>query len=250
MLCLLSDEEFHARYLTLAIASARIAPLAMSNVPTLFDPPAEAHAAPAIGDYIQPNLGHGLRIWWAYYWPTTLITLVLGLLLGRVVTALWENFIVPAKALVPVTRFGPYVINYAVALFIMHYVLGKTFRHFRLGLVPSGSMGPADALKPTFARTLRVWWIFTWRTVLYTGLSVVFVTYPMGMFVGLFNPSPNVARLIFLLLGFATGGALSLFVIYSNILDEDIGDFRVVLLPRQSPVPAHNPLATDAAPLG
>jgi hypothetical protein len=59
-----------------------------------------------------------------------------------------------------------------------------------------------------------------------------------------------VARLIFLLLGFVTGGALSLFVIYSNILDEDIGDFRVVLLPRQSTVPAHNPLATDAAPLG
>jgi hypothetical protein len=250
MLCLLSDEEFHARYLTLAIASARIAPLAMSNLPTMFDPPAEAHAVPAIDHYIQPNLGHGLRIWWAYYWPTTLITLILGYLLGIVVRALWENFIVCAKALVPVTRFGPYVINYAVALFIMNYVLGKTFRHFRLGLVPSGSMGPADALKPTFARTLRVWWIFTWRTVLYTGLSIVFVTYPMGMFVGLFNPTPNVARLIFLLLGFVTGGALSLFVIYSNILDEDIGDFRVVLLPRQNAVPAHNPLATDPAPLG
>lgn len=250
MLCVLSDEELHARHLTLAIASARIAPLAMSNLPTLFDPPAGAHSAPAIDDYIQPNLGHGLRIWWAYYWPTTLIALVLSLLLGLVITALWENFIVPAKALIPVTRFGPYVINYAVAFFIMHYVLGKTFQHFRLGLVPSGGTRPAEALKPTFARTLRVWWIFTWRTVLYTALSIVFVTYPLGMFVGLFNPSPNVARLIFLLLGFFMGGALSLFVIYSNILDEDIGDFRVVLLPRQSAVPSHNPLTTDAVPLG
>jgi hypothetical protein len=222
----------------------------MSNLPTMFKPPAGGHAAPAIDDYIQPSLGHGLRIWWAYYWPTTLITLILGYLQGIVVRALWENFIVPARTLVPVTRFGPYVINYVVALFVMHYVLGKTFRHFRLGLVPSGSAGPAETLKPTFVRTLRVWWIFTWRTVLYTALSIVFVTYPMGMFVGLFDPSPAVARLIFLLLGFVTGGALSLFVIYSNILDEDIGDFRVVLLPRQNAAPAHSSLATDSAPLG
>jgi hypothetical protein len=61
---------------------------------------------------------------------------------------------------------------------------------------------------------------------------------------------PAVTRLIFLLIGFVTGGALSLFVIYSNILDEDIGDFRVVLRPRQNAVTSHSPLATDAAPLG
>jgi len=222
----------------------------MSSLPTMFDPPAGVHAAPAIDSYIQPNLGHGLRIWWAYYWPTTAISLILGYLMGVVVRALWENFIVSARTLVPVTRFGPYVINYVVALFVMRYVLGKTFRHFRLGLVPSGTVGPAETLKPTFVRTLRVWWTFTWRTVLYTVLSIVFVTYPMGMFVGLFKPSPLVANLIFLLLGFVTGAALSLFVIYSNILDEDIGDFRVVLLPRESLVATRDPLATDTPPLG
>ena len=216
----------------------------------MFDPPAGVHAAPASDSYIQPNLGHGLRIWWAYYWPTTAISLILGYLMGMAVRALWENFIVSARALVPVTRFGPYVINYVVALFIMRYVLGKTFRHFRLGLVPSGTVGPAETLKPTFVRTLRVWWTFTWRTVLYTVLSIVFVTYPMGMFVGLFKPSPLVANLVFLLLGFVTGAALSLFVIYSNILDEDIGDFRVVLLPRESLVATRDPLATDTPPLG
>jgi hypothetical protein len=222
----------------------------MSNLPTLFESPAGAHSAPGLEDYLQPNLGHGLRIWWAYYWPTTLITLVLSLLLGLVVTALWENFIVSAKPLVPVTRYGPYIINYVVALFIVRYILGKTFRHFRLGLISNDSASPAQTLKPTFIRTLRVWWIFTWRTVLYTALCIVFVNYPMGMFVGLFKPSPLFARLFFLLLGFITGAALSLFVIYSNILDENIGDFRVVLLPRQNVVPAQHPLASDPAPLG
>jgi hypothetical protein len=222
----------------------------MSNLPTMLEAPAGVHSAPGLDDYVQPNLGHALRIWWAYYWPTTLITVVSGYLLGLVVRALWENFIVSAKAVIPVTRYGPYVINYGVALFVMRYVLGKTFRHFRLGLVSSQSGAPAQPLKPTFARTLRVWWIFTWRTVLYTVLSTVFVTYPMGMFVGLFKPSPFLASLIFLLLGFVIGGALSLFVIYSNILDEDIGDFRVVLLPRENAVPAHPSLASDPAPLG
>jgi hypothetical protein len=222
----------------------------MSSLPTMFEPPSGVHSAPAVDDYLQPNLGHGLRIWWAYYWPTTLITLVLSLLLGLVVTALWENFIVSAKPLVPVTRYGPYIINYVVALFVMRYILGKKFRHFRLGLISNGIASPTQTLNPTVIRTLRVWWIFTWRTVLYTMLCIVFVNYPMGMFVGLFKPSPLFARLFFLLLGFITGGALSLFVIYSNILDEDIGDFRVVLMPRQNVVPANHPLASDPAPLG
>ena len=222
----------------------------MSSLPTMFEPPSGVHSAPAVDDYLQPNLGHGLRIWWAYYWPTTLITLVSSFLLGLAVRVLWENFIFSAKSLVPVTRYGPYVINYVVAVFVMHYVLGKTFRHFRLGLIPKDSTTPAQTLDPTFARTLLVWWTFTWRAVLYTVLCTIFVTYPMGMFVGLFKPSPLFATLFFQLLGFITGGGLSLFVIYSNILDEDIGDFRVVLLPRQDAVPAHTPLTTDPAPLG
>lgn len=79
----------------------------MSNLPTMFEPPAGDHSAPALDDYLQPSLGHALRIWWAYYWPTTIASLVLGYLLGLVVRALWENFIVSAKALIPVTKYGP-----------------------------------------------------------------------------------------------------------------------------------------------
>jgi hypothetical protein len=222
----------------------------MSNLPNMLEPPARAGSAPALDDYVQPHLGHALRIWWAYYWPTTLITVVGGYLLGVLVRLLYENFIVLAKPLIPVTRYGGYVINYATAFFVMHYILGKTFRHFRLALLSSGSAFPIQILKPSFARTLRVWWIFTWRTVLYTVISFALVIYPMGWFVGIFRPGALLASLFFLLLGFVVSGALSLFVIYSNILDEDIGDFRVALLPRQSVVLAQNPLAADPAPLG
>ena len=109
---------------------------------------------------------------------------------------------------------------------------------------------PEQKLKPTFARTLRVWWIFTWRTVVYGFLAFALVLYPMGMFVGIFNPGPLFSTLFFWFLRTAVGGAIALFVIYSNILDEDIGDFRVVLRPRQDAVRASNPLASDLAPLG
>jgi hypothetical protein len=173
-----------------------------------------------------------------------------GDLLGLLVRLLYENFIFSAKPLIPVTRYGGYVINYATAFFVMHYILGKTFRHFRLALISSGSAFPTQILKPSFVRTLRVWWIFTWRTVLYTVISFALVIYPMGWFVGIFRPGALFASLFFLLLGFVVSGALSLFVIYSNILEEDIGDFRVALLPRQSVVLAQNPLAADPAPLG
>jgi hypothetical protein len=222
----------------------------MSNLPTMFDLPPSSETASTLNDYIQPNLGHALRIWWAYYWPTTLITLVSSFLLGLVVRILWQNFIVSAKPLIFVTKYGAYVISYVVAFFMIRYVLGKTFLHFRVGLVSSAEISPSQMLKRTFARTLRVWWIFTWRTVVYGLLAFALVLYPMGMFVGLFNPGTLFSTVFFWLLGTAIGGAIALFVIYSNILDEDIGDFRVVLLPRQDAVPGSNPLASDPAPLG
>ncbi|MGC0775460.1 MAG: hypothetical protein WB543_21175 [Candidatus Acidiferrum sp.] len=222
----------------------------MSNLPTMFEPPSISVPDSALNDYIQPNLGHALRIWWAYYWPTMVISFLLGVLLRGVVRLLYENFIISANPLVPVVGYGPYVINYVVAFFMIRYVLGKTFRHFRLGLISNADAPSAQMLKPTFTRTLRVWWIFTWRTVVYGLLCLAFVLYPMQWFVGIFRPSPLFSTLFFWVLGTAVGGAIALFVIYSNLLDEDIDDFRVVLLPPQDSVPASSSLASDPAPLG
>jgi hypothetical protein len=221
----------------------------VENAP-IFDVSSPVSANAGLNQYIQSNFGHALRIWWAYFWPTAIISLLLGLLLGMVVRILYERMILSAHVLVLVTKFGGYIINYVVAFFIMKYVLCKTFSHFRLGLVSSADPSATELLPATFQRALRVWWIFTWRTGVYTILAFVFVMYPMGMFVGLFRPSPVVTSVIFFLLGSVIGGALSLFVIYSNILEEEIGDFRVVLLPRESAAPAGNSLASSVAPLG
>ncbi|MGB2589110.1 MAG: hypothetical protein WBG02_21125 [Candidatus Acidiferrum sp.] len=219
----------------------------MSSLPTLFEPAPKSDSSSAFRDYIQPHLGHALRIWWAYFWPTTVISFLLGILLGRVVRLLYENFIASATALAPVIKFGGYVINYVVAFFVFRYLLGKTFRHFKLRLIPSGGDPSSKTLQPTMSRTLRVWWAFTWRSVVYGLLCLAFVLYPMEWFVGIFRPGPTFSMLFFSLLGSAAGGAIALFVIYSNILDEDLGDFRVVLLPREVPAQAGDPLAAMPA---
>jgi hypothetical protein len=44
----------------------------------MFDAPRPASSAADPGNYIQPNLGHGLRIWWAFYWRTALSAMVLA----------------------------------------------------------------------------------------------------------------------------------------------------------------------------
>lgn len=178
----------------------------MSSLPTLFEPAPKSDSSSAFRDYIQPHLGHALRIWWAYFWPTTVISFLLGILLGRVVRLLYENFIASATALAPVIKFGGYVINYVVAFFVFRYLLGKTFRHFKLRLIPSGGDPSSKTLQPTMSRTLRVWWAFTWRSVVYGLLCLAFVLYPMEWFVGIFRPGPTFSMLFFSLLGSAARG--------------------------------------------
>lgn len=222
----------------------------MSGLPSLFEPAPRSDAAPPVDDYIPPTLGHALRVWWAYYWPTMVISLLLGILLDQIVRLLYENLIVSAIVLRPVMKFGGYVINYVVAFFVLRYLLGKTFRHFKLGLISADGASPARQLEPTFARTLRVWWTFTWRGVVYGLLAFALVILPMGIFFGILTPNPVLLNLFYLALGTVIGGFIALFVIYSNILGEDFGDFRVVLLPRENPAQAGDPLAAMPAGIG
>jgi hypothetical protein len=222
----------------------------MPGPPSIFDAP---HAAssfpPSLSNYIQPNLGHGLRIWWAFFWPSTLIVAFLAFILNFWLRWLYENANAPASLIGPAMKFSPYILNYVVALFVMYYILHKNFRHFRIGLLSNRGGEGSELLEPTLRRTVRVWWSYSWRTLIY-GLIAVFVTaIPRGVFVGLFGWNRRLEVLVATLVGIALGGAVGLFVIYSNILDEDFGDFRVCLLPRSEAkvapaTPAANPVVS------
>lgn len=212
----------------------------MLSAPTIFNAPSVTSAAAPPSNYIQPTLNHGLRIWWAYYWPTTLVVAVLSFCVAYWLRVLYQDLVVSATVFIWVARLQSYVLTYLVAIFAIHYVLRRPFRRFRIALVSPSVAGTTERLAVTARRGLRVWWTFTWRTVVYVVIAYVVVIMPLGWFVGIFAPGPIFTAVFFLLVGIVINGVISLFIIYSNILDEDFRDFRVVLLPRE-------PVARDAA---
>jgi hypothetical protein len=185
--------------------------------------------------YIQPDMNYALRVWWAYYWPCACASIVLDFLYKNVLVSATPRHIRPVLnipyGVTPLVLLSAYLL---VTIFVMRYVLGKTFGNFRIALLTPDFASP-QPLPITFARALQVWWFFTWRVFLYSLLGLMFVIYPLGMFVGLFNPTPMVSKLSLDILKFLMTAAISLYIIYSDILDEDMGDFHVALLPRTVP---------------
>jgi hypothetical protein len=185
-------------------------------------------------NYVQPNFGHGLRIRWAFYWPMTLIGGFLLIVLNFWLRKLYEDMVLPAGVVGPILKFDPYVLSYVVAFFVMYYILRKNFRHFRIGLLSNRGGEGAQLLSPTFGRTLRVWWTYSWRTLLYTAIVWIAAVLPLSSFARVFSSSPVFTAIFEGLLALSVSAAVGLYAIYSNILDEDIAGFRVCLLPRQS----------------
>ncbi|MBI3662937.1 MAG: hypothetical protein HY234_07820 [Acidobacteria bacterium] len=214
----------------------------------MFETPSSSRGVPLpTSDYIQPNLGHGLRIWWAFYWPTSLIAAVLTFAVNVGLRRLYENSDLPGRVVRPILQFDGYFFTYVVALFIMFYILRKNFRHFRIGLLSHRGGEGAQLLKPTLRRALRVWWTYSWRTLVYFLIAWIVVLYPLGWFVGIFKPRPAIVAVSSTFVGLIVGGAVGLYAIYSNILDEDIADFRVCLLSRQAASAA--PASSTATPV-
>ncbi len=200
----------------------------MSEASSPFVP--QAVPATSSASYIPPDMNYALRVWWAYYWPTSVISAIFTMLLNYEIQHIYQNTAFPAKILLPIMKIGPYVFTYTVGIFVMRYLLGKTFRHFRLALCVADRS--AEILPVTFGRTIRVWWTYSWRTLVFSLVCYFVVSMPVGLFVGLFGPRPAVSLAFFTCLGVITNCAVSLYVLYSNVLDEEFGDFRVTLLPR------------------
>jgi len=214
----------------------------------MFEAAPEQSPVPSyLSRYIQPTFGHGLRIWWAFFWPTTLISAVLAFGINFGLRVIYEHSNVPGNLIGPVMRFSPFVISYTVALFVMEYILRKRFRSFRIGLLARGVAPDVPELPATFGRTVRVWWTYSWRTILYRIIIYFVATIPLSVLAGVFSRIPLLQALINILEGVAIDAAAGLFVIYSNILDEDFGDFRVCLMPLEKSAVADRAPVAGAA---
>ena len=133
------------------------------------------------------------------------------------------------------TRVVPYVLFYSMAIPVMRFVLHKRFRRFRVAVWPLGGRPVSQLEKPTYAQAIRVWWSFTWRATIYGALATIMAGFPLRFVAGLFAPSPRMSALFEMCIGLIVQAAVALFVLYSNILDEDMSDFHVGLLAIDTP---------------
>ena len=209
----------------------------MPAPPSMFETSRVPAASASTDGYIQPNFGHALRIWWALFWRTNLVAGILDYGLGVLLRMLYEQGTITAGVLTTTAKYGEYVLNYAVALFVMYYVLHKTFRTFRIALTENWSTPQARVLEPTVARSTRIWWTYTWRTILYTVILYVAATLPLSAIIGILSVGPISAALFTSIVGLLISGVAALFAIHSNILDEDFRNFHVAIVPRTISVP-------------
>jgi hypothetical protein len=215
----------------------------------MFDMPSAAHKFQPEPAYIQPTLNHGLRIWWAYYWPTTVAAALLTFCTIYWVRVLYGRAAISAQTAKVLFGVSPYTLTAVIGLLVFRYILGKRFRHFRLALLPRAAPAGSDAtpLPAVWRRTARVWWTFTWRSVVYSVVLSFLANVSLGIVTGMLSEmNRTLAVLVPMIRDLLIGAAVGLFVVYSNILDEEFGDFRVVLLPREAAAQA--PMAASVPP--
>jgi hypothetical protein len=207
------------------------------HLPTQGEGPAIQAALP-LNDYVQPTLGHGLRIWWAFYWRNQLIAVILGLQLGAAIQWLVIRGVVPIASRALLIQAGGILLNYIPASVVLYYVFKKNFRSFRIRLTPKNAIESREELPLTSMRAFRIWWTFTWRGVVYLVVLMVATNVPLGFVTGAVTViSPRLGQIFAQFMGVVMAGAVGLFVIYSNLLDEDLGDFHVGLVSRTAAVP-------------
>jgi hypothetical protein len=194
-------------------------------------------------DYIQPNINHALRVWWAFYWRTNVAAIVLTVLVTRLLRLMFQSALISPDVALWSAKIAPYAFFYAAAMPVMRFVLHKRFRSFRIAVWARDGQPPSADQKPTYNQAIRVWWAFTWRVAIYGALATTMAGFPLRFIAGLFAPSPQISALLQVCIALIVQAAVALFVLYSNILDEDMADFHVGLLTNESPE-----LAVEAVP--
>jgi hypothetical protein len=221
----------------------------MLSKPGLLDSASLESASPSQGDYIQPNLGHGLRIWWAYYWPTSLISFFIIVVLTVLLRKAWENDVLSTQVVLWANRILPYVVISAVSMLGIRRILGKKFRSFSIALLPRAPASGNEPLPLSLQRTLRVWWEFIWRAVVYSVIFRIAGSLALSLTIGIFATlAGRAAAFVSFVSQVLIDGAVGLFVFYSGILDEEFADFRVTLVPRAlilSAAPSVDPAAPN-----
>jgi hypothetical protein len=129
--------------------------------------------------------------------------------------------------------YWSYSFNYGAALAMMYFIVRKRFRNFHIRLISIDDR--TQMLQPTFRRIFRIWWTFTWRTLVYRIVLSFAMSVPMAFVSGAVAVIyPPLGPTFTVFAGLAVDAGVGLFTIYSSILDEEIADFCVTLAPNSS----------------
>src|SRR5205085_7952408 len=97
----------------------------MLSAPEMFNAP-QTNSGLQPG-YIQPTLNHALRVWWAFYWRTSVISGILAVAVVYGLRQLYENTALSGFWIGWGMRASPYVLFYFVAIFVMRGLVHKRF---------------------------------------------------------------------------------------------------------------------------
>jgi hypothetical protein len=220
----------------------------MPSNPGSFDAASLQRSSPSQENYLQPNLSHGLRIWWAYYWPTSLISFIIIVVLAALLRKAWENDVLSTQVALWANRILPYAVVSAVSMLGIWRILAKKFHSFSIALLPRAPASGTEPLSLSLQRTLRVWWEFIWRNVVYSVILRVAGSIALSLTIGILATlGGRTGVFVSFVLQGLMDAAVGLFVIYSGILDEEFADFRVTLVPR-APISIAAPSVEPAAP--
>jgi hypothetical protein len=221
----------------------------MLSNPGSFDAASLERSSPPQENYLQPNLGHSLRIWWAYYWPTSLISFIIIVVLSVLLRKAWENDTLSTQVVRWANQILPYAVISAVSMLGIWRILGKKFHSFSIALLPRAPASGSEPLSLSFQRTVRVWWEFIWRLVVYSVIFRIAGSIALSLTIGIFATLGGwTGAFVSFVSQVLMDAAVGLFVIYSGILDEEYADFRVTLVPRAvvSAAPAVEPAAPNS----
>jgi hypothetical protein len=224
----------------------------MANIPSMSGttaaPTAASAAAPG-SPYVQPTFNYALRIWWAFYWPLQVVLIFTAIGLVGLIFLLARTVGVRGRQqeLIVLVFAVLLAVAAVVSYFVMHYILAKRFRHFRVALISSRDPQHPQVVERSFERVIRVWFAYWWRSVVF-GLVAAFVaSFPLGVLTAPLTRMPLAHALVSNGLQIAISAMVGLFIFYNNIIDEKFGDCHVTLLPRDA-APSTPTQANAAAP--
>ena len=170
--------------------------------------------------------------------------IVLTVLVTRLLRLMFQSALISPDVALWSAKIAPYAFFYGAAIPVMRFVLHKRFRNFRIAVWPQDRQPPSADQKPSCNQAIRVWWAFTWRVAIYGALATTMAGFPLRFIAGLFAPSPQMSAFFEVCIALIVQAAVALFVLYSNILDEDMADFHVGLLANES----LEPVAAEVVP--